>query len=234
VVTSFEVLCDFDGTVTREDTVDVLLERLADPEWRVVEERWVRGEIDSRECMASQIALLRGGWPAIREVLEDVQVDATFASFARWCRRRGIRLRIASGGIDRVIHHLLAREGITVDEVWAPQLLELDGGRRLALQFPTTSGRSRCGSGFCKCVLFERSMPRPVRVLIGDGRSDFCCAHWADRVFARAQLTAHCRARSIRFSAFEDFTRVRRVLQSWTQRPALADEPVATFALQDA
>lgn len=234
MIPAFEVLCDFDGTVTREDTVDVLLERLADPAWRVFEERWVRGEIDSRECMAGQIALLRGGWPAIRRVLEDVEVDPTFASFARWCRRRHIRLRIVSGGIDRVIRHLLAREGISVDEIWAPQLLELDDGRRLTLQFPSASGRSRCGSGFCKCVLFERSMPRPVRILIGDGRSDFCCAHWADRVFARAQLTTHCRAQNIRFLAFEDFARVRRALRHWTQQPVLADQPFAALAFQDA
>jgi len=234
VATSFEVLCDFDGTVTREDTVDVLLEQLADPAWHVLEERWVRGEIDSRECMAGQIALLHGGWPAIRRVLEDVKVDPTFASFASWCRKHRIRLRIVSGGIDRVIHHLLAREGIPVDEIWAPQLLELDDGRRLALRFPAASGRSRCGSEFCKCVLFERTTPRPVRILIGDGRSDFCCAHWADQVFARAELTAHCRARNIRCLPFGDFARVRRALQRWTQQPVTADQPVAALALQDA
>ncbi len=227
------MLCDFDGTVARQDTVDLLLERLADSAWRVLEERWVRGQIDSQECMAGQIALIRGGWAAMRRILDDVRVDPTFAPFASWCRRRGIRLRIVSGGIDRVIRHLLARERIAVDEIWAAHLVEHEVGR-LALDFPPAGGRSRCGSGFCKCVLFDRSAPRPLRILVGDGRSDFCCAHRADRVFARAELSTYCRVEAIRSLPFEDFAAIRRSLERWALRPALADTPLSAASLMDA
>jgi 2,3-diketo-5-methylthio-1-phosphopentane phosphatase len=230
--TAIEVLCDFDGTVTSEDTVDLLLERLADPAWRALEERWVRGEIGDRECMAGQVALIHGGAAAIRRVLDDVQVEPTFAAFVTWCRRRGIRLRIVSGGIDVVIRELLAREKVSVDEIWAPRLLERRGGR-LALEFPAPVGRSRCGSDFCKCRLFEPSTPRPIRILIGDGRSDFCCAHWADRVFARSQLSAHCRAHGIEFVPFETFAEIRRTIERWAARP-VARERVAVCAPVDA
>jgi 2,3-diketo-5-methylthio-1-phosphopentane phosphatase len=231
--TPIEVLCDFDGTVAREDTVDLLLERLADPAWRTLEERWVRGEIDSRECMAGQIPLIRGGWVAMRRILQDVRIDPTFARFASWCRRRGVRLRIVSGGIDRVIHHVLAREMIVVDEIWAPHLLEHAGGR-LTLAFPPAGGRSRCGSAFCKCALFGGPAPRPLRILIGDGRSDFCCAHQADRVFARAQLLAHCRAHAIRVLPFGDFTGIRRHLGRYLTRSLPAAAPLTAPALVDA
>src|SRR6266481_2104042 len=230
--TAIEVLCDFDGTVTSEDTVDLLLERLADPAWRILEERWVRGEIDARECMAGQVALIRGGAAAIRRVLGEVQVEPTFAPFVTWCRRRGIRLRIVSGGIDLVIHDLLAREGVAVDEIWAPRLLEHQDGR-LALEFPPSLGRSRCGSDFCKCSLFEPSASRPLRILIGDGRSDFCCAHWADRVFARSQLIAYCRAHAVEFLRFENFSGIRRTIERWARRP-LAGVPVAAGSPVDA
>ena len=66
-----EVYCDFDGTITRGDTIDVLLERLAHPSWKEVEARWERGEIGSRECMAQQVPLLQGGWAAVEKVLDD-------------------------------------------------------------------------------------------------------------------------------------------------------------------
>jgi len=36
---TMEIICDFDGTVARPDTVDELLEALADPAWRAIEER---------------------------------------------------------------------------------------------------------------------------------------------------------------------------------------------------
>jgi 2-hydroxy-3-keto-5-methylthiopentenyl-1-phosphate phosphatase len=168
--------------------------------------------------MAGQIPLIQGGWAAIRRILEGARVDPTFAGFAVWCRRRRIRLRIVSGGIDRVIRHLLARERITVDEIWAPRLVEDERGR-LALDFPVSAGRTRCGSTFCKCELFAGPMPRPVRILIGDGRSDFCCARQADWVFARDTLITYCRAQAIDFLPFDDFAEIRRILELRVLRP---------------
>jgi len=144
----------------------------------------------------------------------------------------GMSIVIVSGGIDLVIHDLLAREGVAVDEIWAPRLLEHQDGR-LALEFPPSLGRSRCGSDFCKCSLFEPSASRPLRILIGDGRSDFCCAHWADRVFARSQLIAYCRAHAVEFLRFENFSGIRRTIERWARRP-LAGVPVAAGSPVDA
>ncbi len=204
-----EILCDFDGTVAPVDTVDFLLERLADPQWRFFEEQWIRGEIGSRECMARQVGLLRGGWPAIEKALAEIRLDAGFAGFASWCRRLGIPLRVVSEGIDRVILHLLERDGIAVDGVSASRLVE-HGGDRLSLSFPRSPDGTSCGAAFCKCALFPAEMPRPLRILIGDGRSDFCCASRADTVFACSKLAIHCQQNDIAFIPFDGFDGVRR------------------------
>ena len=55
----WQVLVDFDGTVAPDDPTDRLLERFADPLWRVVETAWQTGKISSRECMQKQVDLLR-------------------------------------------------------------------------------------------------------------------------------------------------------------------------------
>ena len=73
-----EVYCDFDGTITKGDTIDVLLEELAHPSWRDVEERWVRGEIGSRECMAQQVPLIQGGWSAVEKILDHVRIGGAY------------------------------------------------------------------------------------------------------------------------------------------------------------
>jgi len=222
---TIEIVCDFDGTIARPDTVDELLEALADPAWRAVEELWRRGEIDSRECMARQIPLLRGGWSAIARFLDErVALHPSFAPFAAWCASRGIALRIASEGIAQVIHHLLARERIAVTSVWASRLdVRQDG--RLALDFSHASGHTRCGASLCKCEVFRPLPGRPIRVLVGDGRSDFCAARWADVVFARATLLEHCRAEQIRCIPFESFDTVRTVIEHYLtpalQRPSI-------------
>jgi len=216
-----EILCDFDGTIARPDTTDELLEALADPAWRAIEERWRRGEIDSRECMARQIPLLRGGWDAIERFLDErVSLEPSFAPFAAWCAGRGIALRIASEGIEQVIRHLLARERVAVASIWASRLERRPGGR-LALDFSHASGRTHCGAALCKCELLTRSPRRPIRVLIGDGRSDFCAALRADTVFARDLLLEHCRAERIRAIPFESFETVQAVIETYLASAAI-------------
>ena len=49
---------DFDGTITKKDVVDMILERFADPSWKTVEKDWTEGKIGSRECLTKQLALV--------------------------------------------------------------------------------------------------------------------------------------------------------------------------------
>jgi 2,3-diketo-5-methylthio-1-phosphopentane phosphatase len=210
--TFVEVYCDFDGTITRGDTIDVLLERLADPQWQSIEERWVKGEIGSRECMRLQVPLIKGGWEAIQTVLDDVKIDPTFRNFAGWCRKNGVSLKVVSDGIDKVIHHILKREKIHVDNVWANHLHEHEDGR-LELTFPHAPQIAGCSSGLCKCKILSSGSNRYVKAVVGDGRSDFCWVADADLVFAKNSLLKHCRETGIKVTAYEDFTVVRSVLQ---------------------
>jgi 2-hydroxy-3-keto-5-methylthiopentenyl-1-phosphate phosphatase len=218
----FEILCDFDGTIAPVDTVDFLLERLADPSWRLFEDQWIRGEIDSRECMAAQVSLLRGGWAAIDRALQEVRIDPGFAGFASWCRESGIPLRVVSEGIKQVVDRVLEREGIRVEEVWASRLVEGTSGG-LTLRFPVV-GKTLCGAAVCKCAFIIGGEPRPVRVLIGDGRSDFCISRHADLVFACSKLSIHCAQNDIAFVPFEGFDGVRRFLEDRRAVPPMRAE----------
>jgi len=226
-----EIVCDFDGTVARPDTIDQILEALADPAWRSIEERWERGEIDSRECMARQIPLIRGGWRAIARFLDErVSLDPSFAPFAAWCAARDLSLRIGSEGIEQVIRHLLGRDRVAVHAIWASRLRVARDGA-LALDFSHASGRTHCGAALCKCELFPRSPGRSIRLLVGDGRSDFCAAEHADVVFARAALLEHCRTKGIRAIAFESFETVRAFVERHVSLPvSTVEEPAARLA----
>ena len=207
------VYCDFDGTVA-DDVVDVLLTELADPRWREIEAQWTAGCIGSRECLARQIPLIRGGWAAIARQLWHVKLDPTFRPFVAWCRTRGIPVRIVSDGPDRVIHTLLNRDGIAVDGVWANHLEESSTGQ-LAISFPYPSTSPPCRAGLCKCQLLEREPTHALRIVIGDGQSDYCWAVQADRLFAKATLLTHCRSRGIPCTAFEDFDTIRLAMEEF-------------------
>lgn len=214
-----DVYCDFDGTITRGDTIDVLLEALADPKWHDIEAQWVKGEIGSRECMAMQVPLIKGGWDAMLQVLNNVQIDPTFPKFASWCRKNGVSLKVVSDGIDKVIHHILKREKIHVDNVWANHLVEHESGQ-LELTFPHAPQIAGCGSGLCKCKILANGSNRYVKVVIGDGRSDFCWSADADIVFAKTKLLKHCRESGIQAVPYEDFLSIRAALQEIISKPA--------------
>lgn len=221
-----DVYCDFDGTITVGDTIDILLERLADPSWEEIEARWVRGEIGSRECMALQVPLLRGGWQAVLKELDSVKVDPSFARFARWCRQNGVPLRIVSDGMDKVIHYILKREGIQVDGVFANHLVE-DADGTLRLVFPHAPQRVNCGAGVCKCQILEAGRNRSMKAVIGDGRSDFCWSEEADLLFAKSKLLEHCKSIGKPCVAYTDFDVISRVLTE-----VLEQVPVSAAQLQ--
>ncbi len=212
----FAIYCDFDGTVTTRDTVDFLLTHLADPEWQAVEQRWENGEIGSRECMSRQIPLLRGGWSAVEALLKDVVIDPTFAGFVDWCNRQSIPLVLVSEGLDRVIHFLLAREGIQIARVWANTLQE-DAEGAFSLAFPHAPTDVSCQSGLCKCNVLQQSPVFPEqdihRVVIGDGFSDRCWASAADTLFAKSKLIRHCEENHISYIPFDNFDTIRNVLE---------------------
>jgi 2-hydroxy-3-keto-5-methylthiopentenyl-1-phosphate phosphatase len=223
---SVAIFCDFDGTVTRGDTVDLLLETLAHPEWKVIEERWERGEIGSRECMSLQVPMIQGGWPAIARVLETVKVDNSFAAFVNWCKLRHIDISIVSDGIDKVITHLLKRENVSVERIWANQLVESKGDQ-LSLMSPKAGHRVVCPSGLCKCQVLDQAPAGTLKVVIGDGRSDFCWARNADVLFAKDKLAKHCQANGIAYLPYENFVQVRVALDELLTSDAAAK---GTFA----
>jgi 2-hydroxy-3-keto-5-methylthiopentenyl-1-phosphate phosphatase len=214
--TQFAIYCDFDGTITTRDTVDFLLEGLADPKWQDIEKLWEQGKIGSRECMAQQIPLIRGGWPAIEQLLSEVVIDPTFSLFSQWCAQQGIPLVIVSEGLDRVIHFLLEREGLSVPGVWANTLCE-DAQGNLSLRFPNAPTDLNCQAGLCKCSIINKPYlhkePGVHRIVIGDGLSDRCWAEEADTLFAKSKLITHCQNNQITFIPFDNFDAIRNVLE---------------------
>ena len=183
------VLVDFDGTVVLEDTTDLILEQFADPSWRAVETAWIEGRIGSRECLARQIDLVRANEADIDRLADAAPIDPDFAEFVGLCRDLGLRPIIGSDGFDRIIARVLSRAGVSLPVV-SNRMVPLGDGRWRA-EFPHKVDDCRSQSGNCKCSQFQGQIS--PRLLVGDGRSDFCPAASATMVFAKKALAIHCR-----------------------------------------
>ena len=210
------IFCDFDGTIAKIDTTDLVLTRLADPAWEALEERWTRGEITAAECMRGQVALIGGDDDALNAVLDSVALADGFVEFVAWCRDNAVPLTVVSDGVDHFIARILVRDDLDHLPVIANRLVgSAEMGRRL--EQPWSRAGCAAGSGVCKCQVAARSddcanTPDDLMVFIGDGRSDFCVAGRADMLFARDKLAAYACSRAMPHHEFSDFHTITTTL----------------------
>jgi len=204
------VLLDFDGTIAIEDTTDRILERFANPGWRVIEAEWEAQRIGSRECMSRQIDLIRASKRQLDRFIEEVHVDCGFIPFVEACAAARFQVAIVSDGLDYIVHGVMARTGVSLPI--AANKLEHVGGDRWRLRFPFASASCMSASGNCKCAYGVSPGPR---VLVGDGRSDFCAAGAADYVFAKGRLRVHCEETGIAHAPIADLTEATQLFKAW-------------------
>lgn len=201
----WKILCDFDGTICLPDATDALLERLAAPEWRMLERQWREGLLGSRECMARQVALIDASEDDIDAVLEAVRMDPAFPAFVAQARALGIELAVVSDGLDRAIHAILRRHGLD-DLPLVANRFERTSARGWRFDSPHADAACRAESGTCKCAWAARAQDAGERILlIGDGQSDVCVSARADFVFAKSRLLAHCRDAGLPHRAIAGF-----------------------------
>lgn len=205
-----QVLLDFDGTITQTDTVDLLLERFALPQWRDIESAWAAGSIGSRECLERQTALLRATADELDEALDHVQIDPGVHALVRRCQAHNLDLLIISDGYDRAIRRVLGRAGLSVPFI--SNVLLPRGRDEWTLLAPAARADCRVRGANCKCA--SAHVRNPV-VLIGDGRSDFCVAHCASFILAKGTLARYCADRRLPHARFDHLESAINALEAW-------------------
>jgi 2-hydroxy-3-keto-5-methylthiopentenyl-1-phosphate phosphatase len=224
------VFCDFDGTITETDVTDQILSELAEPAWREIEQRWVRGEIGSRECLERQMALVRASARELNTLIDAVPLAPGFADFCRFAEARALPFYVLSEGFDYVIRRVLKRAGVegrlrNGRHLFSSELRVEDGGLLTAFPHPVAGCEHGCAT--CKAGIMKRlGRGHAPIVFIGDGLSDRYAVEAADLVFAKHELLKYCLARGIAFEPFRTFAdiqqRLERLLDAGAARPQRA------------
>lgn len=187
----------------------VLFDALATPEWRVIDDRWIRREIPTSVRARAQFDLVAPDLEAMHRLVDEHAVDPAFPALARELQAAGAEVRIASDGFAFYISRMLAAANLA-DLPVDSNRLEVRRGA-IVLEFPQES--AGCGHcGMCKALPVRRARARGRRaVYVGDGHSDRCAVTEADVVFAKDSLEAHCKANGIPYHAFASLADV----QAW-------------------
>lgn len=203
---------DFDGTISKRDVIDRILEEFADSRWLNVEEKWLNGEIGSRECLQEQFSFVKAPSAELNEFLDTLELDEGFAALLDVCLEANLRVHIVSDGFDYYIRRLLDknlhRAQTNAIKIWANRLIP-HGRNRWRTQFPYF--RDVCADGCATCkprVMREQNRFAAPSIFVGDGLSDRFAAKAATIVFAKNKLSEFCLESGIQQTAFSTLKQV--------------------------
>jgi len=198
------ILCDFDGTITVEDTIDQLLAEHAAPEWRAIETLWEEGLIGSRECLKQQIACIGHFTPVdFESFVHRVKIDMSFIPFISFVQAQRIPLYIISDGFDLIIRSVLEKHEVRGVPIFCNQMAHTQN--RLSVSFPLSNPGCESKCGLCKSHVMKKVTAAAPVIYIGDGRSDLCASRNASTVFAKGRLATYCQDEGRDFVPFENF-----------------------------
>ncbi|PYS41962.1 MAG: phosphatase [Acidobacteria bacterium] len=209
---------DFDGTISKRDVTDAILEQYADKDWLVSETEWRAGRIGSRACLSEQMALVRATRKQIDALVDSIEVDEGFNELLEICAARNVQTHIVSDGfdcfIDRILERAVNGNRSLVNSISASHL-KLDA-RPWRTEFPFFE--QSCGHGCATCKPAVMRLVNPANapaIFVGDGLSDRYAVERADLVFAKSELADYCRVNSIAHTEFERLTEVATDLDRW-------------------
>jgi 2-hydroxy-3-keto-5-methylthiopentenyl-1-phosphate phosphatase len=209
---------DFDGTISKRDAIDAILETFADPRWLFIEEEWKAGRIGSRACLKEQIALVRATRAELDALLDSIELDEGLNVLLQTCASHQIPTHVISDGFDYCINRILARKandfvrrGLHVHA----SHLEPEGEHGWRTDFPFF--HQACGHGCATCkpaVMRLLNSACATTIFVGDGLSDRYAAASADLVFAKNSLAAYCREQQIPYVAYNNLGDVAAHLEA--------------------
>lgn len=185
---------DFDGTITPEDTTDLILELPGDDRIWEIEREWATGALTSYQCMKTQARFLHGlSIDAVHHHLrQHSHVDEAFVPLLQFLKKEEFSVVLLSEGYNVSIQfHDIPKH---IGEIYSSRL-GIEGGRLtgdLTVWNERTWDYADPCLGCCICKVdflfwLRRSQPVTTTVAVGDGGSDACLFRYVDVSFSLNQ-----------------------------------------------
>jgi len=176
------LFCDFDGTITAEETFVGMCQKFAPDTFHEIGKRMWERQLTIREGVRAVIESLPSSlYPAMLAYIDAIDMRPGFPEFLCYCNNHSIPVVIISGGLyDCVVRKL----GDLINKVEAIYAAKVDAsGDYLKLY----SDYEYEGELVAKAVIMDNYRAQ-CRIAVGDGPTDIEMAKHADIVFARSML----------------------------------------------
>lgn len=200
------IVSDFDGTITKKDTLyHFFIENAPFEDVHRIGSKWERQEISSQECLIKEFQLVKNlSEKLVNDFISTVEIDEGFLNFNEQRIKNNIDFVIVSDGLDYFIKKVLAKHNL-FDTKIITNHAEFRNNE-FKIEFPNEHGECVFGAGTCKCQAIKELRKNYDKIYyIGDGVSDFCVANKADKVFAKGKLYQYCTQNSINCTKYNNF-----------------------------
>ncbi len=205
------VQCDFDGTITLQDTSYLMLDAFASGDWRQPLAEYIKDKITVGHFNTQAFAMIKADRQTLLDFIKGkVEIRAGFNELLDYCRGKGFEFVIVSNGLDFYIDAILRDIGVENVEVFAartefrPKGVEVKyigpEGNQLQSDFKETFTR-----------LFVKEGYRVI--YIGNGISDLPAARQAHHVFATDDLPTCCKEKNINCIPFVNLDDIIKELE---------------------
>lgn len=206
------IFSDFDGTITTEDSLDVLFSLFANP--KIVSKYanlWESEQIGSDECLQTIFDTVNLTPKKFETFLDSIGIDPGFELFCKFVQLNNIEFRIVSDGTDNIIGPKIEKQKDSISGVHCNSGVVFNN--KFIFTAATSAGlicvhkKLKCANCKTQIILkYKSNNPNTTSIYIGDGRSDFFAASQCDLVFAKKSLAKYCKENNINFIKYDDFT----------------------------
>ena len=203
------VFCDFDGTITAEESLEAAFNRFLPGRWPPVKEKLLAGGITLREAVRQMIeSIPSSDYFKILAFVKTIPMRPGIDELLDFLDTRHIPFVIVSGGLLGMVE---ARLGDLIKRAEAVIAVDVDtAGEYLAVRSSYEGGTELVAKAD---VLKTYAVDE--RIIIGDGVTDLNMAKIADLVFARDGLASFLDRLNIPFRRWDDFFDIRDQLRAY-------------------
>jgi 2-hydroxy-3-keto-5-methylthiopentenyl-1-phosphate phosphatase len=207
------LISDFDGTMTRRDFFQLVVERLPPAGTHDYWGDYLASRLTHFEALKAIFGSVTAGESALLELVESMELEPNLKAEVEALQTLGWRVVVASAGCEWYIRKLLDEAGVTLEVHANPGRLE---GGRLVMELPIGSLYFSRETGVDKIGIVQSAIDAGNTVAFaGDGKPDLAPSLLVPGSlrFARGVLAEELTARGEEFRPFDRWAEVAEALR---------------------